>query len=99
MPPIGAPPKVSPIGSSPPAPKLRLSRSGRRRPERAIRRPPRREDPMTTIVRRSLKVAPAALLALGCWTSAAWAQGAIDKIANDDSIFIDGYTFQVRPGR
>jgi len=55
---------------------------------------------MTAIARRSPIVAPAALLALICWTSAAaWAQGAIDKIANDDSIFVDGYTFQVRPGR
>jgi len=56
---------------------------------------------MTATVRTSSKAAPAVLLALSCWISpAAWAQGGtISKIANDESILIDGYTFQVLPGR
>lgn len=44
--------------------------------------------------------AVAVVLTSGSWiVAAARAQGASGSIANNDSIFIDGKTFEIRPGK
>jgi putative metallopeptidase DUF4344 len=57
---------------------------------------------MTTPSHGSSKIvaAVAVVLTAGWWTlAAARAQGASGSIANNDSIFIDGKTFEIRPGK
>ena len=55
---------------------------------------------MTTISRKTPYAVVAAVVLASCWTlSAARAEDASRRIVDKDSIFIDGQTFQVLPGR